>query len=107
MNKANAAQYLPLVQALADGKTIEYRMSKERWEVRADPAFMEKAENYRIKPEPIERWGMINSKGNFLGIGTPAEFTKEDCQKQINELIAENKGLFDDYRPILMREVIE
>lgn len=53
MNKNNAAQYLPLVQALAEGKTLEYN-SLLGWENRKDFDFTASPECYRIKPEPRE-----------------------------------------------------
>ncbi|MDA3854226.1 MAG: hypothetical protein PF444_08305 [Bacteroidales bacterium] len=57
MNKDNAAQYLPLVQALTDGKDIQYRHNGEvEWETISETDFVGKPENYRVKPEPIVRW---------------------------------------------------
>lgn len=55
MNKDNAKEYLPLVQALADGKTIQFKsyISSE-WLDASTPTFTEPAFMYRIKPEPIE-----------------------------------------------------
>lgn len=54
MTKENAKYYLPLVQALADGKTIQCK-GWNRW-LDYDPnepvEFDDKPENYRIKPEP-------------------------------------------------------
>lgn len=55
MNKSNAAQYLPLVQALADGKVIQVR-GVECWHDLDSPCFERKPEEYRIKPEPREWW---------------------------------------------------
>jgi hypothetical protein len=51
MNKDNAKDYLPLVQALTDGKEIEYR-SVDGWTPVRHPSFNESADRYRIKPEP-------------------------------------------------------
>lgn len=58
INKDNAAQYLPLVQALAEGKTLQYLNIQEKWVDMFDVSFSGRVENYRIKPEPreIEVW---------------------------------------------------
>ena len=55
MNKDNAKEYLPLVQALADGKTIQFKsyISSE-WLDASTHNFTEPAFMYRIKPETIE-----------------------------------------------------
>lgn len=54
MNKENAHLYLPLVQALADGKTIEIlanRKGCEDWEEVVDFTCYCPPRTYRIKPE--------------------------------------------------------
>jgi len=52
MNKDNAKDFLPLVQALADGKTIQYHNGSE-WLDMTRPTFVDEfVKNYRIKPEP-------------------------------------------------------
>lgn len=57
MNKNNAKQFLPLVQALADGKTIQERTQSDLWYDMSDVAFLNSdPAQYRIKPEPRERW---------------------------------------------------
>lgn len=55
MTKETAPQYLPLVQALAEGKTIQKRKF-DKWEDDLFPDWTEAAEDYRIKPEPREYW---------------------------------------------------
>ena len=62
MNKEDAHLYLPLVEALADGKTIQQRVSFESWEdfkQDCEIMFNRPPEHYRIKPEPprtFEMW---------------------------------------------------
>lgn len=59
MNKQNAKDYLPLVQALIDGKTIQYRVDDgETWVDLAETSFTYYPDAYRIKPEPhpAESW---------------------------------------------------
>ena len=59
MKKENAHQYLPLVQALADGKTIQIKndsVKTECWQDFEDfdqIQFCEDPSCYRIKPELI------------------------------------------------------
>ena len=54
MNKNNAKDFLPLVQALADGKTIQYKGSGVIWKSMPDIGFSNDITRYRIKPEPRE-----------------------------------------------------
>ena len=64
MNKDNAAEYLPLVQALADGKTIQVADGKGGFDSLPDPKFRCESTEYRIKPEPFECWVNIY-EGNY------------------------------------------
>ena len=66
MNKDNAKDYLPLVQALADGKTLQFDFSGDgRWEdIAAINDFKNPSEFYRIKPKP--RVFYINNADNVL-----------------------------------------
>ena len=52
MNKDNAAQFLPLVQALMNGETIQWIDSERKWRDCIDIGFLHPAENYRVKPKP-------------------------------------------------------
>lgn len=52
MNKENAHLYLPFVQALAEGKTIQYG-SESIWGEVKDPNFLSSPHYYRIKPAPV------------------------------------------------------
>lgn len=51
MNKETSHLYLPLIQALAEGKTIEYG-SGSIWGQVNEPKFIYPPQYYRIKPEP-------------------------------------------------------
>ena len=73
MNKDNAHLYLPLVQALADGKTIQmadavninregYDWSDDEGEIMFDSPI----EYYRIKPEPKECWARLSDSGDMV-----------------------------------------
>jgi hypothetical protein len=42
------------VQALADGKDIEYKDFAGVWSIKSDTNFSDEPDKYRIKPEPRE-----------------------------------------------------
>lgn len=54
MNRQQAKDLLPIIQAFAEGKTIEY-YSNDNWIEDKNFNFIDKAQNYRIKPEPKYR----------------------------------------------------
>jgi len=58
MNASNAKDYLPFVQALANGKTIQMSDVDEEggWTDMQYVKFDEDPERYRIKPELKEFW---------------------------------------------------
>lgn len=69
MNKDNAKLYLPLVQALADGKVLQMKTYSGIWaDVRQDVAltFSNPASDYRIKPEPRKLYGVFNRHGDLI-----------------------------------------
>ena len=88
MNRKEAAELLPIIQAFAKGKDIEYRTKgfNENWKkVTQIPALSFKSFEYRIKPEPKYRpfanaeeclqemmkhqpFGWITSQGAFFYI---------------------------------------
>lgn len=68
MNKHNAKDYLPLVQALADGKVIQSRWSgTSEWEDRKSTDFSMPISNYRIKPEPRALYAFLFPDGSLWG----------------------------------------
>ncbi|QHJ81953.1 MAG: hypothetical protein [Caudoviricetes sp.] len=60
MNKDNARDYLPLVQALAEGRVIQKKNGDGGWTDISSLATYVAPSDYRIKPEPREifvpRW---------------------------------------------------
>lgn len=58
MTKDNAKDYLPLVQALAEGKTIQSNYRGTHWVDLDDVSFSDPHKCYRIKPEP-RRWWLV------------------------------------------------
>ena len=101
MNKDNAAQYLPLVQAVADGKVIQHNprvMVNAEWIDLHNPSFTEPPENYRIKPEPRE-WWLVRSSAS-------GSFAKEFPNEQDARAYAETFG-YAALVVVHVREVIE
>lgn len=54
MTREEAKELLPIMQAFAEGKTIEYRTSGGAWKVAHTPTWSS-CLSYRIKPEPKYR----------------------------------------------------
>ena len=57
MTREEAKELLPIIQAFAEGKTLQYRVNEENneWENIINPKFIDLPSNYRIKPEPKYR----------------------------------------------------
>ena len=53
MTKENASRYLSIVQALADGKTVQFLDTDDNWKDRVSHNFGNTPDRYRIKPEPV------------------------------------------------------
>ena len=64
MNKENAKDCLPLISAMADGKTIQQHDGCG-WLDQPNPDFNRPSLCYRIKPEPLTAWITIDKNGNF------------------------------------------
>lgn len=69
MNKETAKDYLPMVQALSEGKVIQYKYQKSdksyAWmDLESVVDFSMPAEFYRIKPEPREIFFVEFGTGN-------------------------------------------
>lgn len=57
MNREQAKQLLPIIQAFADGKDIQFLLvdESEEWRTIDEPSF-DSCITYRIKPEPMKFW---------------------------------------------------
>ncbi len=71
MNAQDAKDYLPLVQALADGKTIQHA-NGNGWYDKNEPDFTCPASYYRVKPEtPNPRhWWIRWDTSDMCGMAT-------------------------------------
>jgi len=97
VNASNAKDYLPLVQALIDGKAVQYNMGttdKPNWVECEKYRFNEPLIAYRIKPEPREIW-VNRHEDSRLG------FSYYDSKE------AAADGIGHGWKPVCFREVIE
>ena len=99
MNASNAKDYLPLVQALSEGRTLQYKtiMPPEWVDIETtDVDFVLGPDRYRIKPEPREIW--VNHYANPCMLDQVCDSKEEADQRCIRgELVCQ----------ICYREVIE
>ena len=51
MTREEAKELLPIIQALAEGKAVEYLNDEKGWIECDNPSFWEDPKHYRIKPE--------------------------------------------------------
>lgn len=83
MNKHNAKDYLPLVQALAEGKSLQYNVNRSdeapKWVDREDFTFDEHVTEYLIKPEPREIW--VNHYANTCRLDQICDSKEEADQR--------------------------
>ena len=96
MNKNNAKDFLPLVQALSKGKTIQcWQVGNGSWEDKKEVEFNAISfESYRVKPEPIEIYVNVYDTANMFGNACE---TREKAEGY-------NRGAA---RTVMFREVIE
>jgi len=97
MNKNNAAQFLPLVQALADGKVIQFK-DNEKWADFHGPevSFGNIPSHYRVKPEPREFAGRVTESG------------RGDGKRYFTVTISGYQGdLPECSEPITLREILD
>lgn len=85
MNKENARDYLPLVQALAEGKTIQSIHNGE-WFDLPNASFSGAANLYRIKPEPKKGWYRVALWSGTLGCRMVtlaiSDYEEKQCEDQ-------------------------
>lgn len=67
MNKENARDYLPLVQALAEGRVIQHQKTDGTWIDDIEFSFDWPAHRYRVKREAREVWFIDYFDGSHAG----------------------------------------
>ena len=80
MNREQAKQLLPIIQAFADGAEVQYQCGNGDWRDVIDPCFGP-YDKYRIKPKPVERWVL-----DEVCVG-PAFLTREGAEARTREFI--------------------
>ena len=100
MNAENAKDYLPLVQALADGKIIQYKSNlHNQWVDTKNSYLLDPASRYRVKPEPRE-W--------TASVVTPKVQEGHYSIKSIGSLVAYDRTDADDgYEIVRVREILD
>ena len=90
MTKQNANLYLPLLQALADGKTLQCKDITGEWSDLLNVTLAQEPQHYRIKPEPrvwkvwVDQYGYIQTTGHLSK--PPGGCT----QIEVTEILSEN-----------------
>ena len=94
MTREEAKELLPIIQAFAEGKTIEFKEYGMEWKEAQTPTWSSRL-TYRIKPEPKYRpfksqeecwqemqkhqpFGWIKKKGNYVNIMQVSEESSYD-----------------------------
>lgn len=93
ITKDNAALYLPLIQAMAEGKKIEVQMSHNgEWAERTSLNFDGQPECYRVKvepPPPRDIWVNVYKSGSgceFFGHDSKEKAVTYAAQSNSSEL---------------------
>ena len=76
MNQEQAKKFLPIITAIAEGKTIQFKTGADVWADIREPSFIDGYE-YRIKPEPRTLYIPIHQGGE---IG-PSYFTERGAKE--------------------------
>ena len=97
MTREEAKEMLPIIQAYAEGKTIQYRNIEGEWEDIEEPSFSEYIE-YRIKPEPKYRPFKDREEcWNEMLKHQPFGWVKNGAAQYINALSIGNDKNFSDW----------
>lgn len=101
MNRQQAKELLPIIQAFAEGRKIEYReKGEEYWGVTNTPTFNIDSNEYRIKPEPNYRpfanaeecWQEMQKHQPFGWIRN-----KKTKEYELLQRVAPKNGVIDQY----------
>ena len=97
MYKDNAKYYLPLVQALAEGKTIQTRWPRcAAWNDCEHPDFVLGPSHYRIKPEPRVLYILLRPDGKLWG----STFNKEEAELLVRHY-SEHDGIIRKFMEVV------
>lgn len=96
------------VAYFVDGKAIECKgvcSQPDRWHDAPRPVWNFNVYSYRVKPEPVELWVVVNSNGNIVDTAGSKERADANCftyNKPCNYYMRDNAP----YRAVLLREVV-
>ena len=68
MTREQAKKLIPIIEAFAEGKTIQFFNFEKKWVDREYPSFDDDPSNYRIKPGP--KYRPFKSISNNFSSGT-------------------------------------
>lgn len=78
MTRKEVRQFLPIIQAFAEGKDIQLKLFNGEWEDLENPVFLGNANDYRIKPSSV--------KSNQNSISKYRPFNnQEECWNEISK----------------------
>lgn len=66
INKTNARLFIPLIEAMAEGKTIQHMDCTGHWMDLDEVGYTKSPYRYRIKPEPRVFWILHDKNGMFI-----------------------------------------
>lgn len=101
MNRSEAKELLPIIQAFVEGGKIEYReLGEEHWSGTSTPTFDIESNEYRIKPEPKYRpfanaeecWQEMQKHQPFGWIRN-----KKTKEYELLQRVAPKNGVIDQY----------
>ena len=104
MNKNNASQYLPFVQALAEGLPIQYHVGGDCWQHEPSPSFAQAPERYRVAPNPYQHLIDALNAGKQIETRYGKEWRLSEVSAKIFEecgqgvLLGDYAGFSNDYR---------
>lgn len=104
MNRERAKELLPIIQAFAEGKEIQWGWGNESEKLWVDfndgDYSFESDDDFRIKPLPVEGWTV--GRDYYYG---SMKASKEEAETFLAELSRDNPGMYDEWRVFKMREV--
>ena len=100
MNIKDTNKAIKVMQAWVDGEKI---IIDGAIPLVVDPKWDWFNTDYSIKPQPLGIWCIVNSKGRCLS-NQPSE---DDCIESIADLNRQHNNEFEDYKPVLFRQVMD
>ena len=85
MKRTNVKELLPIIQAYAEGKTIQFFSMDKGWEDKEYLSFTEEPYLYRVKPDPKYRpFKSVEECWNEMQKHQPVGWLKSKASQQLN-----------------------